>query len=252
MQKTITTYNFDRAKAGKIMKQFISESAYNQSQVAQMASMTDDMMSNVLAGRNKEIGFERVFKICVITGHSICEFIRLMLEDEDVDFFTKDGCVICHPQKTDVIPQITGTNVKYDGHGMDPKEFNHYVEHMDKQNAEVLERFKILHEGNRTLMAEQYKQSIKRYEDQIKIITEEHKDDMKAIKDAHAETVRILTEQNKRLRCTSWILFGLFLLETIGVIALFMYDAMHPDIGWLRGLRSMLFNKHNIDNLTRG
>lgn len=252
MQKTITTFNFSLAKAGKIMKQFIEDSEYSQSQVAQMANMTDDMMYNVLAGRNREIGFERVFKICVITGHSICEFIRLMLEDEDVDFFTKDGCVICHPQKTEAAPQITGTNVKYDGHGMDSKEFNHYVEHMDKQNADVLERFKKLHEGNRDLMAEQYKQSIKRYENQIQIINEEHKNDMEAVKAAHAETVGILKEQNKRLRRTSWILFGLFLLETIGVIALFMYDAMHPDIGWLRGLRSMFFNKNNIDNLTRG
>ena len=252
MQKTITTYNFDRAKAGKIMKQFISDSAYNQSQVAQMASMTDDMMSNVLAGRNKEIGFERVFKICVITGHSICEFIRLMLEDEDVDFYTKEGCVICYPQKTDVVPQITGTNVKYDGHGMDPKEFNHYVEHMDKQNAEVLERFKNLHEGNRTLMAEQYRQSIKRYEDQIKIITEEHKDDMKAIKDAHAETVGILTEQNKRLRRTAWIMFGLFMAETLAILGLFAYDAMNPDRGWLQYMASLLKNRNYTDYIIRG
>lgn len=252
MQKTITTFNFDRAKAGKIMKQFISDSAYNQSQVAQMASMTDDMMSNVLAGRNKEIGFERVFKICVITGHSICEFIRLMLEDEDVDFFTKEGCVICYPQKTEAAPQISGTNVKYDGHGMNPKEFNHYVEHMDKQNADVLERFKILHEGNRTLMAEQYKQSIQRYEDQIKIITEEHKDDMKAIKDAHAETVGILTEQNKRLRRTAWIMFGLFMAETLAIIGLFAYDAMNPDRGWLQSLASLLKNRNYTDYIIRG
>ena len=217
-----------------------------------MASMTDDMMSNVLAGRNKEIGFERVFKICVITGHSICEFIRLMLEDEDVDFFTKDGCVICHPQKTDVIPQIAGTNVKYDGHGMAPKEFNHYVEHNDKQNAEILERFKNLHEGNRTLMAEQYKQSIQRYEDQIKIITEEHKDDMKAIKDAHAVTVGILTEQNKRLRRTAWIMFGLFMAETLAILGLFAYDATHADRGWLQHMASLLKNRNFTDYLIRG
>ncbi len=252
MQKTITTFNFDRAKAGKVMKQFIADSEYSQSQVAQMAGITDDMMSNVLAGRNKDIGFERVFKICVITGHSICEFIRLMLEDEDVDFFTKDGCVICHPQKTEAAPQITGTNVKYDGHGMNPKEFNHYVEHMDKQNTDVLERFKILHEGNRELMAEQYRQSIKRYEDQIKIITEEHKDDMKAIKDAHAETVGILTEQNKRLRRTAWIMFGLFMAETLAVLGLFIYDAMRPDMGWLQYIASMLKNRNSIDYVMRG
>lgn len=252
MQRTITTFNFDRAKAGKVMKQFIADSAYSQSQVAQMAGITDDMMSNVLAGRNKDIGFERVFKICVITGHSICEFIRLMLEDEDVDFFTKEGCVICYPQKTEAAPQISGTNVKYDGHGMNPKEFNHYVEHMDKQNADVLERFKILHEGNRTLMAEQYRQSIKRYEDQIKIITEEHKDDMRAIKDAHAETVGILTEQNKRLRRTAWIMFGLFMAETLAIIGLFAYDAMHPDRGWLQSLASLLKNHNYTDYIMRG
>lgn len=252
MQKTITTFNFDRAKAGKVMKQFIADSEYSQSQVAQMAGITDDMMSNVLAGRNKDIGFERVFKICVITGHSICEFIRLMLEDEDVDFFTKDGCVICHPQKTETAPQITGTNVKYDGHGMDPKEFNHYVEHMDKQNAEVLERFKNLHEGNRDLMAEQYKQSIKRFEGQIQIINEKHKNDMEEVKAAHAETVSLLTEQNKRLRITAWIMFGLFIAETLAVLGLFMYDAMHPDRGWLQYMASLLKNRNSTDYVMRG
>lgn len=252
MQKTISTFNFDRAKAGKVMKQFIADSAYSQSQVAQMAGITDDMMSNVLAGRNKDIGFERVFKVCVITGHSICEFIRLMLEDEDVDFFTKDGCVICHPQKTEVIPQITGTNVKYDGHGMDPKEFNHYVEHMDKQNTDVLERFKCLHEGNRTLMAEQYKQSIQRYEEQIKIINEEHKNDMEAVKAAHAENVGILTEQNKRLRRTAWIMFGLFTVETLAILGFFVYDATHSDRGWLQHVASLLKNCNCTDYIMRG
>ena len=252
MQKTITTFNFDRAKAGKVMKQFIADSEYSQSQVAQMAGITDDMMSNVLAGRNKDIGFERVFKICVITGHSICEFIRLMLEDEDVDFFTKDGCVICHPQKTEVIPQITAQNVKMEEQGFSGEAFNRYVERSEKLSESNMERFRRIHEENRREAAEQYKASIARYEHQIQIINQEHKNDMEEVKAAHAETVRILTKQNKRLRCTGWILFGLFLLETIGVIALFMYDAMHPEIGWLRGLRSMFSNKNNIDNLTRG
>ena len=252
MQKTITTFNFDRAKAGKVMKQFIADSAYSQSQVAQMAGITDDMMSNVLAGRNKDIGFERVFKICAITGHSICEFIRLMLEDEDVDFFDKNGCVICHPQKTEVIPQITAQNVKMEEQGFSGDAFNRYVERAEKLSESNLERFRRIHEENRREAAEQYKASIARYEHQIQIINQEHKTAVDEMKASHAETVSLLTAQNKRLRCTSWILFGLFLLETIGVIAMFMYDAMHPDIGWLRGLRSMFFNKNNIDNLTRG
>lgn len=252
MQKTITTFNFDRAKAGKVMKQFIADSEYSQSQVAQMAGITDDMMSNVLAGRNKDIGFERVFKICVITGHSICEFIRLMLEDEDVDFFTKDGCVICHPQNTAFIPQITAQNVKMEEKGFSADAFNRYVEHAETLSKENMERFRRIHQENREAAEKQYKASIARYEEQIKIITAEHEKDIQKIETSHAETVSILTAQNKRLRHTSWILFGLFMVETISIVALFMYDALYPDRGWIQSVLARLKNRNGIDYIMRG
>ena len=252
MQKTITTFNFDRAKAGKVMKQFIADSEYSQSQVAQMAGITDDMMSNVLAGRNKDIGFERVFKICVITGHSICEFIRLMLENEDVDFFTKDGCVICHPQKMEVIPQITAQNVKMEEQGFSGEAFNRYVERSEKLSENNLERFRRIHEENRREAAEQYKASIARYEHQIQIINQEHKTAVDEMKASHAETVSLLKAQNKRLRCTAWIMFGLFMAETLAILGLFAYDAIHPDRGWLQFMASMLKNHNSTDYIMRG
>lgn len=252
MQKTITTFNFDRAKAGKVMKQFIADSEYSQSQVAQMAGITDDMMSNVLAGRNKDIGFERVFKICVITGHSICEFIRLMLENEDVDFFDKNGCVICHPQKTEVIPQITAQNVKMEEQGFSGEAFNRYVERSEKLSESNMERFRRIHEENRREAAEQYKASIARYEHQIQIINQEHKTAVDEMKASHAETVSLLKAQNKRLRCTAWIMFGLFMAETLAILGLFAYDAIHPDRGWLQYMASMLKNHNSTDYIMRG
>lgn len=252
MQKTITTFNFSLAKAGKIMKQFIEDSEYSQSQVAQMANMTDDMMYNVLAGRNREIGFERVFKICVITGHSICEFIRLMLEDEDVDFFDKNGCVICHPQNTVVASQITAQNVKMEEQGFSGDAFNRYVEHSEKLSESNMERFRRIHEENRREAAEQYKASITRYENQIQIINQEHKTAVDEMKASHAETVSLLTEQNKRLRRTAWIMFGLFMVETLSILGLFAYDAIHPDRGWLQYVTSLLKNKNATDYIMRG
>lgn len=270
MQKSITTFIFDRQKAGKILKQFIQASSYTQSQVAQLAGMTDDMMSNVLAGRNKDIGYERVFKICVITGHSICEFTRLMMEDEDIDFADKihvlrpipteqvpmaqapDGCVDCLPHNTVVAPQITAQNVKMEEKGFSAEAFNRYVEHSEMLSKENMERFRRIHQENREAAEKQYKASIARYEEQIKIITAEHEKDIQKLEKSHAETVSILTAQNKRLRHTSWILFGLFMVETISIIALLMYDALNPDRGWIQNVLARFKNQNTIDYTMRG
>ena len=57
-------------------------------------------MSNVLRGQNKEISLERVFKICIATGHSICDFVREMLEGEEIDFRAEFDAV-CLPHCSD-------------------------------------------------------------------------------------------------------------------------------------------------------
>ena len=100
MKKNLCAFSFDMTKAGQILKRYIEESGFSQRQLARHIGMTDDMLSNILRGQNKEISLERVFKICVATGHSICDFLREMLEDEEIDF-RADFDAICHPHAAD-------------------------------------------------------------------------------------------------------------------------------------------------------
>lgn len=69
---------------------------------------------------------------------------------------------------------------------------------------------------------------------------------------SHEETEKVLLEQNKRLRRTAWIMFGLFMAETLAILGLFAYDAMHPDRGWLQYMASLLKNRNSTDYIMRG
>lgn len=251
MSVSLLSFAFDKAKSGEILSEWLAAAGYNNySQTARLVGMTDDMLYNVLSGRNKEISLDRVFKLCTLTGHTVDEFVNQLLNGMDTDFPIPVSVYITDPPHTaETSPQITGKTVNMESIGMLPAEFNHYVEHLDLHNEKMLDRFKIVHENARQQMAEQYQSSIKRYEHQIEIINQEHEKAMDEVKSAHDNTVAMLTTQNKRLRRTGWILFAILMVETLGIVGLFVYDSLSPDVGWFRGLRSLFRNLHTTDDL---
>lgn len=248
MSVSLLSFSFDKAVVGAILKEWIIEAGFSFAQVARMVGMTDDMLSNVLCGRNKEVSLDRVIKICVVTSHTIDELILRSTDGIDTDFsMPVSAYVTDSPHHAEPSANISGKTVNMEA-GMMPAEFNQYVSHMDAHNEKMLDRFKAVHAEARKNMDDQYRASIARYENQINIINNEHKKSIDEIKSSHAETVKLLTQQNKRLRCTAWILFALFLLETIGIIALFAYDASQPNDGWLRNTLSHLLNYNPYDH----
>lgn len=248
MSVSLLSFSFDKAVVGAILKEWIMEAGFSFAQVARMVGMTDDMLSNVLCGRNKEVSLDRVIKICVVTSHTIDELIIRSTDGIDTDFsMPVSAYVTDSPHLAEPSANISGKTVNMEA-GMMPAEFNQYVSHMDAHNEKMLDRFKKVHELARDQMAEQYRSSIQRYENQISIINEEHKKDTEEIKAAHEKTVSILTAQTKRLRRTSWILFGILMLETVGIIGLFLFDSLNPDIGWFRATMSRLINQTPTDH----
>lgn len=248
MSVSLLSFSFDKAVVGAILKEWIIEAGFSFAQVARMVGMTDDMLSNVLCGRNKEVSLDRVIKICVVTSHTIDELILRSTDGIDTDFsMPVSAYVTDSPHHAEPSANISGKTVNMEA-GMMPAEFNQYVSHMDAHNEKMLDRFKAVHAEARKNMDDQYRASIARYENQINIINNEHKKSIDEIKAAHEKTVSLLTAQTNRLRRTSWILFGILMLETIGIIGLFLFDSLNPDVGWFRATLSRLINQTPTDH----
>lgn len=256
MTKSLCAFSFDKAKAGQFLKKYIEESGFSQRQLAQHIGMTDDMLSNVLRGQNKEISLERVFKICIATGHSICDFIREMLENEEIDFRSEFDAV-CPPHSVDLTADSANLAAQSVPHGIAVRQ----VEVVSRQ-TEVLEtpnpafksfdpglldflradrkeqsdRANALHDKHLAQVDANYRASIARYEKQIDIINHEHAKSVDEMKSSHAETVGVLNEMVKSYKNRSKWLGSLLLAETLGIIGLFVYDALHLDRGWLQSV----------------
>ena len=88
---SLLSFAFDKAKSGEILSEWLAAAGYNNySQTARLVGMTDDMLYNVLSGRNKEISLDRVFKLCTLTGHTVDEFVNRLLNGMDTDNYADD------------------------------------------------------------------------------------------------------------------------------------------------------------------
>ena len=86
MAKSLKTFHFDAKKSGSILKEWAKSAGMSYQRVADETAYSYDTINNSLSGKIVELSLERVFKIATCTGHSVCEYIRLMLKDEDIDF----------------------------------------------------------------------------------------------------------------------------------------------------------------------
>lgn len=231
MQKSLCSFTFDKAKAGRILKRYIEESPYSQRQVAPLVGMTDDMLSNVVRGLNKEISFERVFKICTLTGHSICEFQKEMLAGEEIDFENQVNfvCVAANSaeiaappvnrgvvvrqtelvaQKTEVLAQKTEI-IKEENHPLYESIGADVLAFLRADRAEQAQRTNEIHDVYTLRLVEQYKDQIQQlkdsrqitidhYEDRVKLLNDEHERHVQDIKDSHAATIKAMEESHNR------------------------------------------------------
>lgn len=230
MKKNLCAFSFDMTKAGQILKRYIEESGFSQRQLARHIGMTDDMLSNVLRGQNKEISLERVFKICVATGHSICDFVREMLEGEEIDF-RADFDAICQPhaadfaddsvnraepsvnrgvddRQADVLSQKTKI-IKEENHPLNESISADVLSFLRTDRAEQDQRTDEIHDAYTMRMEEQHKDQIQQlkdyrqitidnYEDQLKMLINENERHIQDIKDSHAATIKAMEERYNR------------------------------------------------------
>lgn len=261
MKKNLCAFSFDMTKSGQILKRYIEESGFSQRQLARHIGMTDDMLSNILRGQNKEISLERVFKICVATGHSICDFVREMLEDEEIDF-RADFDAICQPHAADFADDSANRCVVFrqneENHPINESISADVLSFLRSDRAEQDQRTNDIHDAYTMRMAEQHKDQIQQlkdyrqitidnYEDQLKMLSNENERHIQDIKDSHAATIKAMEERYNRsveylkaesARLRKWVirLAVILVIESVAMLGAFTIDALNRNIGWIRSL----------------
>lgn len=206
MKTSLKEYHFNPEKSGKILNEWVKKSGMSCQKVADETNYSYDTMNNSLHGKIKDLSLERVFKISVITGHSVCEYLRLMLLGEDIDF--ADKIHVLRDAEYSLVPlNDTPVQTSVQPPAKDnttPKNHELYEIVMEKArevNQANLERFAGIHR------------------DYLKKLETEHA--------AHIETVRKVARQ--RLK---WIIILSVVLAAF--VFWFVWDLSHPEIGLIR------------------
>jgi predicted XRE-type DNA-binding protein len=84
---TIEFFHFSKEKSGMILKKWLKDAGLSQHHAAKLTGIHEDTLSNCLSGRVQDIKFEIVFKLAVITGHTVDDYIRAMLDGEETGFY---------------------------------------------------------------------------------------------------------------------------------------------------------------------
>lgn len=255
---SLASFHFDKEKSGQLLKSWVKQAGLTYRQVESLTQIPYDTLNNCLAGRIQDIKFEVVFKVAVVTGHSVNEYISEMFQEVEVDFLDQiidlqplspaivslDACdtmpVPVIAQQTEVTtvktteilaPSQTGAITLHD--------LNDHLHIIRQEHVDSLNRFKSVHNSYVEKLENNYHASIARYERQIDIINQEHAKAIHELKESHKETIAVLHKVADKLRKRSRWLAGFLTAETIAIIALFIVDACLPGIGWLRSLRAM-------------
>lgn len=244
--QSLAEFHFDKDKSGRILRKWADESGLTRAELAEKTGIPLNTLNNSLYGKVQDLSVDRTFKYAVATGHCVCEYIRLMLEDEDIDFADQIHVLRDVPmtlQKyVDTLPNPVET--------VPPKplaqeETNQHAARILQEQDQLLDRFKRVYETvisqlkdqisqlkeSRALMKEQY-------EHQLEAMERQHVIHNTAMERHHAESMQRADDERKRLQRQNSILRIALIAETAGIIALFFADALIGDRGWI--LRSWL------------
>lgn len=120
---SLQSFTFSAERSGEILKRWLIEARLSLSSAADHIGVTYDTLSNCLRGAVKQPSLLVVFKICALTGHTLDEYVSLMLAGSDVD----TGYIF----RTEAAPAPAAP-----AHGIDQAAVARYLERMDQHAAE--------------------------------------------------------------------------------------------------------------------
>lgn len=228
MAQNLQNFHFDQDKSGKILSKWAKDAGVSIKTLGDDTGYTFDTANNSLHGKIKDLSLERVFKFATRTGHSVCEYILLMLQDEDIDFADQihvlrnpDMILVPLSETKDKLPAKQDTSLVqarvFDQTSPEVQAVYHAImEEAAKTHQANLDRFKTV------------------FEDALKSKEKSHNE--------HIETIRRVARQ--RLR---WIIILAVLL--LAFVAWFIWDLSHPEIGLIRLKQMGYFGQHIMGKL---
>lgn len=224
----LQNFHFDPVKSGQILNNWAKQAGVSIKTLGDETGYTYDTTNNSLHGKIKDLSLERVFKFAVRTGHSVCEYIRLMLQDEDIDF--ADQIHVLREADFQLVPysETLETSVKQqDTTLVQPRVFDPNSPEVQAVYRAVMEQATIVNQANIERIKNIYDKAIK---------------DQSDAHDKHIETVRKVARQ--RLR---WII--ILAVTLMAIIVWFIWDLSHPDLGLIRLKQMGYFGQHIIGKL---
>lgn len=228
MAQNLKNFHFDQDKSGRILNGWAKDAGVSIKTLGDDTGYTFDTINNSLHGKIKDLSLERVFKIATRTGHSVCEYILLMLKDEDIDFAdqihvlrSKDMILVPLNETAEKLPEKQNTNLVQ-------------AHVFDQNSPEVQAVYRAIMEQATTIHQANLERVKGIYDNAIKEKNKAHDD--------HIETVRKVARQ--RLR---WIIILAVLL--LAFVAWFIWDLSHPEIGLIRLKQMGYFGQHIIGKL---
>lgn len=225
MAQNLQNFHFDQDKSGRILNKWAKDSGVSIKTLGDDTGYTFDTINNSLHGKIKDLSLERVFKIATRTGHSVCEYILLMLQDEDIDFAdqihvlrSKDMILVPLNETKDKLPAKQDTSL------VQTRVFDQNSPEVQAVYRAIMEQATAVHQANLERVKGIYDNAIK----------EQNK-----AHDDHINTVRKVARQ--RLR---WIIILTVLL--LAVIVWFIWDLTHPELGLIRLKQMGYFGQHII------
>lgn len=228
MAQDLKNFHFDQDKSGRILNGWAKDAGVSIKTLGDDTGYTFDTINNSLHGKIKDLSLERVFKIATRTGHSVCEYILLMLKDEDIDFAdqihvlrSKDMILVPLNETAEKLPEKQNTNLVQ-------------AHVFDQNNPEVQAVYRAIMEQATAIHQANLERVKGIYDNAIKEKNKAHDD--------HIETVRKVALQ--RLR---WIIILAVLL--LAFVAWFIWDLSHPEIGLIRLKQMGYFGQHILGKL---
>ena len=102
MSYTLKNFHFNPQKLAQILKQLFKEHNASNSYVSRSTDISRDIIDNLTSGKNQDIKFEQLFKICCLFEIPLSVIEMLMIKDEDIDF--ADKIVYYDVAKGDILP----------------------------------------------------------------------------------------------------------------------------------------------------
>lgn len=239
--QTLAEFHFDKERSGEILRRWADDSGLTRQELADRVGMSVHTLNNSLYGKVQDLSVDRTFKIAVATGHSVCEYIRLMLEGESIDF----------ADQIHVLRDADMTLVKY------TEDIPAAVKPSEPPADALLDRFRRVYDTMLSQLRDQVQQlkdsreiMRQQYQQQLETMERQHVIHNTAMETYHAEAMQRADKEIDRLQLQNTRLRTALVIETSAIGILFFADALIGDRGWI--LRSLLDLGGKTGYITKG